>query len=282
MKKILFAAAAMASATLSTTPVFAEDEPSGPIEVTGSAAIVTDYRFRGVSQTNKEMAFQAGVTVSHESGLYAGVWGSNLAGWGTFGGSNTELDLVGGFAKEFGGAKIDVGLTWYMYPGGADITDFAEPYVKVSGSLGPASVLAGVAYAPKQRALGRWYFTGADSVAGVPNDPGDKEDNLYLWLDASMGITGTPLTVKGHIGHSDGNPGLGPNGTSVAPTGKYWDWMLGADLAIPGTPLTLGAAYIDTSISKSDAAYLQPNFSSTKNGSQIAGSTAVFSLTASF
>ena len=96
MKKILFAAAAMASATLSTTPVFAEDEPSGPIEVTGSAAIVTDYRFRGVSQTNKEMAFQAGVTVSHESGLYAGQDGVIL--------SLAESDgmTAGGLAQKLG------------------------------------------------------------------------------------------------------------------------------------------------------------------------------------
>ena len=278
MKKIVIAAAALACAT----PAFAQEEPSGPIEVAGTAAIVSDYRFRGVSQTDKELAVQAGVTVSHESGLYAGVWGSNLAGWGTFGGSNTELDIYGGYATELGGVKVDVGLTWYMYPGGADTTDFAEPYIKVSGTAGPVSLLAGVAYAPKQRALGRWYFTGADAVASVYNDPGDKEDNLYLWTDASMGIAGTPLTIKGHLGYSDGNNGLGPNGTSVAPTGKYWDWMLGADFAIGGTPLTLGVAYVDTSISRGDSLYLQPNFSSTKNGSSIAGSTVVFSLGASF
>ncbi len=283
MKKIVIAAAALACAT----PAFAQEEPSGPIEVAGTAAIVSDYRFRGVSQTNKEMAFQAGVSVSHESGLYAGVWGSNLAGWGTFGGSNTELDIYGGYAADLGGVKVDVGLTWYMYPGGADITDFAEPYVKVSGTAGPVSLLAGVAYAPKQRALGKWCFSAACptfDVNGAPvfDDPGDKEDNLYLWADASMGIEGTPLTIKGHLGYSDGNDGLGPNGTSIAPTGKYWDWMLGADYAIGGTPLTLGVSYVDTSISRSDSLYLQPNFSSTKNGSSIAGSTVVFTLAASF
>src|SRR6202008_3453360 len=117
----------------------------------------------------------------------------------------------GGFAKEVGDIKIDVGLTWYMYPGGADKTDFAEPYVKVSGTAGPVSLLAGVAYAPQQEPLGRWYFTGQDALDGVYNDPGDKEDNLYLWVDASAGIPSTPFTVKGHIGRSDGNPGLGPN-----------------------------------------------------------------------
>jgi hypothetical protein len=276
MKKFIVAAAAL----LSASPALAQEEAPDEFKVAGTATIASDYRFRGVSQTNKEMAIQAGVSVTHESGVYAGVWGSNLAGWGTFGGSNTELDIYGGYAVELGGAKLDIGLTWYMYPGGSDKTDFAEPYVKVSGTLGPVSVLAGAAYAPEQEALGRWYLTGADAVAGVYNDPGDKEDNLYLWTDASIAVTGTPITLKGHLGHSWGNPGLGPNGTSVAPTGKYWDWLVGADAAVG--PLVLGVAYVDTSISGAESAYLQPNFSSSKNGSSIASETVVFSLSASF
>jgi uncharacterized protein (TIGR02001 family) len=262
----------MVAALMAASPAFAQTEAPGPIEVTGSVAVVSDYRFRGVSQTDKELAVQGGLSVSHESGLYAGVWGSNLAGWGTFGGSNTELDLYGGYATQLGGVKLDVGLTWYMYPGGADTTDFAEPYVKVSGDLGPASLLVGVAYAPKQEALGNFSNTAQSR--------GQKEDNLYLWTDASFGIPGTPVTLKGHLGYSDGNPGLGPNGTSLAPTGKYLDWMLGADLALG--PVTLGAGYVDTDITKSQSAYIQPNFSSTKDGSSIAGSTVVFSLSASF
>ena len=147
---------------------------------------MTDYRFRGVSQTDEELAVQGGVTVSHASGAYVGTWASNLAGWGTFGGSNTELDIYGGYAAEVTpGVKLDVGLTWYMYPGGADTTDFAEPYVKLSGDVGPASVLVGVAYAPKQRALGRVYYDADAYNAGVPDAPGKKSDNFYMWADAS-------------------------------------------------------------------------------------------------
>ena len=124
MKKYLTAAAI---ALLPAAPAFAQEETS-PITVSGSAALVSDYRFRGVSQTDEEMAVQAGITISHESGLYAGTWASNLAGWGTFGGSNMELDLFAGYSFPIGGtASLDVGLTWYMYPGGADTTDFAEP-----------------------------------------------------------------------------------------------------------------------------------------------------------
>jgi hypothetical protein len=160
-----------------------------------------------------------------------------------------------------------------MYPGGFDKTDFAEPYVKLSGTYGPLTLLGGIAYAPAQQALGNWS-NRSDSAAG------DKEDNLYLWTDASGGIPGTPITAKAHIGWSHGNPGLGPNGTSVAPTGKYWDWMIGADYALGS--VTLGLAYVDTDVGKRESAYLQPNFSSTKNGSSIAGSTVLFSVSAAF
>lgn len=272
-----FAAACAAFAS----PAFAQTDAPGEITVSGSATLVTDYRFRGVSQTDEEMAVQGGVTVTHASGLYVGTWASNLAGWGTFGGSNMELDLYGGYSAEVAsGVTLDVGLTWYMYPGGASETDFAEPYVKLSGDLGPARVLVGAAYAPRQEALGRVYDSGTSYAAGIPDNPGAKSDNVYLWADASAGLPNTPLTVKGHLGYSNGNAGLGPNGTSVAPTGEYLDWMLGADLALG--PVTLGVAYVDTDISRSDAAYLQPNFSSTKDGSPIAGSTVLFSLSAGF
>jgi len=272
--------ACAAIALSAATPAMAQDEPTSPISVTGSIALVSDYRFRGVSQSDEELAVQGGITVTHESGFYVGTWGSNLSGWGTFGGSNTELDLFGGYAIPLGGATVDVGLTWYMYPGGADKTDFAEPYVKVSGTVGPAKLLAGVAYAPKQEALGRWYLSGASYGTGIPDAPGDKEDNLYIWGDISSGVPSTPLTLKAHLGYSNGNAGLGPNGTSVAPTGKYLDWMVGGDFAVG--PLTLGVAYVDTNISKSESVYLQPNFSSTKDGSSIASGQVVFSVSAAF
>lgn len=279
MKIRLAAAVAPVALAMLATPAFAQEETK-PITVSGSAALVSDYRFRGVSQSDRAMAVQAGATIAHESGLYVGTWASNLSGWGTFGGSNTELDIIGGYKKDFNGLTVDVGLTWYMYPGGADKTDFAEPYVKVSGTAGPVSLLAGVAYAPKQEALGKWYNSGAAYGTGVPNNPGAKDDNLYIWTDASAGIPDTGLTLRAHLGYSDGNPGLGPNGTSVAPTGKYLDWNIGADYAIG--PVVLGVSYIDTDISKSESAYLQPNFSSTKDGSPIAGAAVVVSGTIAF
>jgi uncharacterized protein (TIGR02001 family) len=256
----------------------AEDEPE--FTISGSATLTSDYRFRGVSQSDEGMAVQGGFTISHASGFYVGTWGSNLAGWGTFGGANMELDIYAGYAMPVGEGTLDFGVTWFMYPSGADETDFAEAYAKLSGDVGPLALTAGVAYAPKQEALGKVFLTGAAAAAGAPDNPGDKEDNLYLFGDAVYGVANTPISLKAHIGYSDGNAGLGPNGTSIAPTGTYFDWSLGADLN-PIEGLTLSVVYVDTDISTGDGAYLLPNFS-TLGGDPIADATVVFSITASF
>lgn len=272
--------ALIAGLSFVSTAAFAQDAPAPEFVISGSAALVSDYRYRGVSQTDKDPAVQGSITVTHNSGIYGGFWASNLAGWGTFGGPNLELDLIAGFKTALAeGVTIDAGVTWYMYPGGADESDFIEPYVKLSGSVGPVSLTAGVAYAPEQESLGRVYRNAAEFVAGTLFDLGDKEDNLYVWGDASSAIPGTPLTVKGHLGYSDGNPGLGPNGTSVAPTGTYLDWMLGVDATFKN--LILGIAYIDTDIS-GDRAYLLPNFGTLATGAPISDSTFLFSITAVF
>ncbi len=266
---VLLASSAIAS------PAFAqEEEASPPVTITGSVGLVSDYRFRGVSQSDEGVAIQGGFTVNHESGFYAGTWASNLAGWGTFGGPNLELDLFTGYTKTFDSTTIDVGVTWYMYPNGFDETDFFEGYAKLKGTAGPATLTAAVYYAPKQNALGNFSNT--------PFSRGQNEDNLYLAGDASFGIPDTPVTINAHIGYSEGNPGLGPNGTSVSPTGEYWDWSLGAAVNVYG-PLTLGVAYVDTDITATESAYLQPNFSRVRGGGgQIADATVVVSLTAAF
>ncbi|MFT3965486.1 MAG: TorF family putative porin [Sphingobium sp.] len=279
MKKTLLAAVGL---MLTATPAFAQDEEK-PFTVSGSVGLVTDYRFRGVSQTDEKLAIQGGITVTHESGIYVGTWGSNLAGWGTFGGSNMELDLIAGFTTELTpGVTIDVGATWYMYPGGYNNTDFIEPYAKLSGSIGPASATLGVAYAPKQEALGPAYLSSDDIAANFPNptQPGAKSDNLYIYGDIASAIPNTPVTLKAHLGHSSGNRGLGVFGTSVSPTGDYWDWLVGADLALG--PVVLGVAYVDTNIGAAESAYISGNLVNSVNGGSIAGSKIVASITASF
>jgi uncharacterized protein (TIGR02001 family) len=267
--------AAVAAATLAAAPALAQETaPPAPITVSGSVSVLTDYRLRGISQTDKNAAVQGALTIAHESGFYIGTFASNLSGWGTFGGSNMELDAIGGFKKTFGSATGDIGVTWYTYPGGFSESDVVEFFGRLSGTVGPASLTAGAYYAPKQTSLGNFSATSYSR--------GQRQDNLYLTGDGTVGIPGTPITAKAHIGYSNGNPGLGPNGTSLAPTGEYWDWSLGADVAVYKN-LVFNVSYIDTDIGKRESAYLQPNFSKGQDGSgQIADPTVLFSLTAAF
>ena len=277
--KLLISMLALAGVS---APALAQQNPANPsttpeVKLTGLVALVSDYRFRGVSQSNNGLAVQGGLTLNHVSGGYGGFWASNLAGWGTFGGPNLELDLFAGYKLPVGGGTLDVGGTFYQFPGGAALTSFFEPYAKFGGTIGPVGLTAGVAYAWKQKSLGNW--------SNHPDSrPDDREDNLYVWGDGTIGVAGTPVTLKAHIGYSDGNPGLGPNGTSVAPTGSYWDWLVGADYVVG--PVTLGVAYVDTDISATSADFfrLQPNFSRNQvaGGEPISSARVVFSITGTF
>ena len=256
-------------------PAAAQDTaPPAPVTVSGSVALLTDYRLRGVSQTDKNASVQGSLTIAHESGLYIGAFAANLSGWGTFGGSNMELDGIVGYKKTVGAATGDIGVTWYTYPGGFSESDVVEFFGRVSGTAGPATLTGGVYYAPKQTSLGNFSNTTYSR--------GQREYNIYLTGDAAIGVPTLPITAKAHIGYSNGNPGLGPNGTSLSPTGEYWDWSLGADVAVY-KGLTLGVSYVDTDIGRREAAYLQPNFSKGQDGTgDIANPTVVFSLTAAF
>jgi uncharacterized protein (TIGR02001 family) len=86
-----------------------------------NAGVVTDYRFRGIAQTSKKPALQGGVDFAHKSGLYLGLWGSNVKWVKDFNGAskgNYEVDLYGGFKGEIvKDLNFDVGLITYRYPG---------------------------------------------------------------------------------------------------------------------------------------------------------------------
>ena len=77
-----------------------------------------DYRFRGISQTRMKPAVSAGADYSNTpTGLYAGIWTSNIE-WvkDNGGGGNQEVDIYGGIKGEVSGVSYDVGMIRYYYP----------------------------------------------------------------------------------------------------------------------------------------------------------------------
>jgi uncharacterized protein (TIGR02001 family) len=90
----------------------------------GNAGVVSDYLFRGISQTNRKPAVQAGLEFDHASGWYLGGWGSNVS-WLSDASSSAapisssvEFDGYGGYRGNLvGGWSYDAGVYRYQYPG---------------------------------------------------------------------------------------------------------------------------------------------------------------------
>ncbi len=95
--------------------------PAPSFTTSGSVALTSNYIFRGLTQTDQNPAVQAGVTLNHSCGFYAGFWGSNVSWFsdmnpGTV--SSLELDLFAGFKHALcEDLSYDVGLLRYEYPG---------------------------------------------------------------------------------------------------------------------------------------------------------------------
>ena len=137
MKKTLLALTLAALTSGATTTVLAADPkaPAPDFEISGNFGLFSDYRFRGVSQTDKDPALQGGFDLNHKSGLYIGTWGSNVDDWASTSGSGMEIDLYGGFTTEIGGLGLDVGMLRYMYPSNTANQNTTEWYVGASYSF---------------------------------------------------------------------------------------------------------------------------------------------------
>ena len=138
MKKSLIALALVGAFA---APAIAE-EAAGPHSFSANVALVSDYVFRGISQTQNRPAIQGGFDYSHSSGLYLGTWGSNVS-WVQDTGMKTnnslELDVYGGYKGAVGPVSYDVGVLQYYYPGdvvaGVKNTNSTEVYVGVGFSI---------------------------------------------------------------------------------------------------------------------------------------------------
>jgi uncharacterized protein (TIGR02001 family) len=106
-------------ANAQTAPAAAPAAAPAPANsLTYNVGLVTDYRYRGISQSGLNPALQGGIDYSHTSGLYLGAWASTIT-WLTdanFKG-RVEVDLYGGYKGTAGPISYDVGLLQYWYVG---------------------------------------------------------------------------------------------------------------------------------------------------------------------
>lgn len=235
----LVAASALAGAIAAATPALADETaPPSDFTITGSATVASQYRFRGLSQSNNQPVIQGSITLSHSSGFYISTWGSSASS-NAYADSpidigGTEIDVYGGWTKEVGaGVKVDVGVYGYLYPGSAKINggtsgNYYEFYGSLAKTVGPVSAKVGVYYAPAQKVFNLSVFS-------------PTRNNTYVYGELSGAIPGTPITLHGHLGHTGG-------GFDYAK--QYLDYTVGA--SVTWKALTLDASLVGTNVSKSD------------------------------
>jgi uncharacterized protein (TIGR02001 family) len=176
------------------------------LDLSANAGIVSDYRFRGVSLSDRGPALQGGADI--EAGpVFAGAWASTIA---DYEGAEVELDLYGGLQGSVGEVAWRAGAYAYLYPGGADV-NYVEFVGQLERTFGPATFAVEAALAPRQ-----------DHVA---------EANRYLGASSAYDAgDGWTVTVRG--GYEDGF------------YDRKWDWEVGLGYAVG--PFEAAFAYVDT------------------------------------
>ncbi len=157
--------------------------------VTGNATLISDYRFRGFTQTGFGPALQGGIDVAHKSGFYVGNWNSNVANT-LFNGATLEMDLYGGYKGTAGPLGFDVGAIYYAYPRSGKLFPGA---VKIDNK----EIYGGLSFGPFS---GKLYYALGDyfKTAAVFAAPQSTKGTTYLDLSYSQEFSG--LTVGAHYG----------------------------------------------------------------------------------
>lgn len=190
--KTFVTAVALGAILLATPAVRAADDLIDPKSIPGSFSAniwgVSEYFFRGISQTDDKPALQGGFDYTVDLlkgpgiGGYLGVWGSNVDfnETATTNGANLEIDLYGGLRGKLFNTGIgwDVGFIYYYYPGTADALgyDFVEGKIALSYDFGIAAVTASYNYSPD-------YFADSGN-AHYPKFQVDVPVGKYLTLSA--------------------------------------------------------------------------------------------------
>jgi uncharacterized protein (TIGR02001 family) len=207
MKKTLLAITAAALVT-PALPVLSADSP-----LSANIGVFSDYRFRGVSQTDKKAAVQGGFDYSAPNGFYVGNWNSSIS-WIGQNSSGLESDFYIGYATEMGGIGIDVGNLYYAYPGASD-TNTNEVYLGLS--YGPITFKT--SYSTSD------YF-------GTANTDGTLYYNLSGSFELSDGVSLTAAAGYTKL-----------KGSSEA---DGYDYSVGISYGLP-EGFELGVSYISTS-----------------------------------
>ena len=195
LNKKLLPAAVATSLLAGAASSWAEDRvivegDSMPFEISANVTLTSDYRFRGISQSDESIAIQGGFDAEFGAGFYVGTWGSTVDfdtnGEGYDG--SLELDYYAGWASDLGdsGLGIDVGFLYYDYPGD---DDEEGDYWEVYGSMSWNDLAVGVHYSDDYYAeTGEFWYVYADYGFTLFADIGLGLHVGYNMLDEAPGF----------------------------------------------------------------------------------------------
>jgi len=184
-----FKSTLMLSTLVLSTAAFAQTKaPEPDYTLPFNAGVVTDYRYRGISQTRLKPAAQGGLDFVHKSGFYLGAWASTIKWIEDSGATDgkVELDLYGGYKGELAkDLTYDLGVLRYEYVGNelGSVSGYANANTtEVYGAL-----TAGIFTAK--------YSQSVTNLFGNINSKGSK----YLDLSANFDL-GDGWTLTPHVG----------------------------------------------------------------------------------
>ncbi|HKU65404.1 MAG TPA: TorF family putative porin [Rhizomicrobium sp.] len=147
----LFLGAVSLAGVCATTAAFADDAPA--FSLTGAITVQSDYKFRGISQNDREPSPQGTLNLSGPEGFYVGAWASTVD-WKAFGLNNNpsvEVDIYGGKHTDLWGVDWNFEPYYYAYPSAntpGTTADYFELINQLSKSFGPLSLTATWAWSP--------------------------------------------------------------------------------------------------------------------------------------
>ncbi len=191
---LTLSAIALAAAATLSSGAMAQTAPAPDFTVTGNFGVTSDYRFRGISQSDRDPAIQGGFDVAHKSGLYVGTWASTVSDWAAGPGSqNLEVDLYGGYKTEVSGVALDVGAITYRYPGSTKTSDASAPNWRANTSEAYVGLTYGPVAFKTSYVLSKNYFASSGT---------DNSGTLYYDLTISQEIA-PKLVASIHAGYTD-------------------------------------------------------------------------------
>jgi uncharacterized protein (TIGR02001 family) len=251
------------TAVLLMVPLMAKAQSPG-VDISGELSFVSNYKFRGISQTNNKPAIQGGFELAHPSGLYAGTWGSNVSDWTNANGNGMELDLYAGYSTELPmGLGIDLGAIRYQYPGNAPLA----PLPKQNTTEFYVGVSYGIVSYTFSRTTTNWF--GFDNGDGTGSTKGSYYQDLSLEYPLN-----DQITLSAHYGRQKvaGKDGYTPF--------SFSDYSVGLSYALPND-FSLGLTYVGASLKDAQKAPADPELF-VGGGKQLYKSAAVISLTKTF